>query len=495
LGDEGYANNLHSIARVYAMIGDHQTAVHYFLQSITYRQQHRQFPDWGNFTEAAASYGLLKKYDSALYCLDEGLKQANQLITDSVGRRNMTTEFRINKAMIFFNNLEKDDSAMAYFRTCLADYIAQKNDYMVADLHFKMGRLFFKRKNNAAALRLVKEAMPLAEKMALPALLEEAYLLLADLYAQNRRTDSAYHYLRLYTLIKKSEPLSPTNNNLTFYKTMLENEKNETQIQLLNKTNELKQQRLNFLIGAIIAITALGTVSVYIVMLRRLNEKQWRQLAENELQVQKLESNRAKAELQQQKTELQVQTMEAKMQELQKLQQMRMQIAADLHDDIGSTLTSISYYSEMVKMGLKDKDEAILHLLDKIGTNARNTVSAMSDIVWVTAPHNDGASTLTNRMRNFAAEMLGQRNIHYHFHADEALEQLELTMQQRKNIYLIYKEAIHNAVKYSGCTEISIAVGQTDELFSLVVQDNGRGFSADQLNGGNGLPNMKKRAE
>jgi signal transduction histidine kinase len=176
------------------------------------------------------------------------------------------------------------------------------------------------------------------------------------------------------------------------------------------------------------------------------------------------------------------------------MEKMRTRIASDLHDDIGSTLTSISYYSELVKMQLKEEDVSLKPLLDKIGNSARNMVSAMSDIVWIINPQNDTTSNLVNRMKHYAAEMLGQRNIQYTLNVNDDIEKLKLNMQQRKNLYLIYKEAIHNAVKYSECSKIEIDFITTDHEWNLTINDNGKGFDTQNANEGNGLINLKKRS-
>jgi two-component sensor histidine kinase len=180
---------------------------------------------------------------------------------------------------------------------------------------------------------------------------------------------------------------------------------------------------------------------------------------------------------------------------IMQVEKVRMRIATDLHDDIGSTLTSISYYSELVKMQLKEDDAMLKPVLDKIGDNARNMVSAMSDIVWLINPKNDTTVNLISRMKNYAAEMLGARNVRYYFHHNAEAASLQLNMQQRKNVYLIYKEAIHNAVKYAQCSEINILFVHTGQQLCLEVKDNGKGFEAGKVNnGGNGLMNMQNRA-
>jgi len=181
--------------------------------------------------------------------------------------------------------------------------------------------------------------------------------------------------------------------------------------------------------------------------------------------------------------------------QIMQIEKMRARIASDLHDDIGSTLTSISYYSELVKMQLKEEDAPLKLFLEKIGNNARNMVVAMSDIVWIINPKNDTTNNLISRMKHYAAEMLGERNIQYSFNTNEDIEKLKLNMQQRKNLYLIYKEAVHNAVKYAHCSKVEIDFEQADHSLSLSINDDGKGFNTQQPSEGNGLVNMKRRAE
>lgn len=180
--------------------------------------------------------------------------------------------------------------------------------------------------------------------------------------------------------------------------------------------------------------------------------------------------------------------------QLMQLQRMRTQIASDLHDDIGSTLTSISYYSEMVKLQIGAEETAVHSVLDKIGSNARNMVSAMSDIVWVINPANDETTSLVAKMKKHAGEMMEGRPIQYTFTIKGEEEGGKLNLQQRKNIYLIFKEALNNSIKYAACSHIAIDIAQSSRNLSLHMKDDGKGFDLLTATAGNGLANMQKRA-
>ena len=127
------------------------------------------------------------------------------------------------------------------------------------------------------------------------------------------------------------------------------------------------------------------------------------------------------------------------------LQNIRNSIADDLHDDIGSTLSSINIMSELAK----EKSPEALTLLASIGESTNTLQDNMSDIVWAIKATNDRFENITQRMNQFAAEILDAKNIELDFKSDESLSASRLTMEQRKNFYLFFKEVINNAAKYA----------------------------------------------
>ncbi|HET6996142.1 MAG TPA: ATP-binding protein, partial [Chitinophagaceae bacterium] len=177
--------------------------------------------------------------------------------------------------------------------------------------------------------------------------------------------------------------------------------------------------------------------------------------------------------------------------QLNKLQAIRNNIAGDLHDDIGSTLNSISIYSEVARQQA-GKDIPALEL---IGTNSRRVIESMSDIVWTINPGNDSFEKIIARMRSFVHQLLKARDIEFTFEADEKLNAIVLPMQVRKNLYLVFKEAITNLVKYSGANRVSILLTEENRKILLRIRDNGKGIEINAETQGNGLMNMSRRAK
>ena len=174
-----------------------------------------------------------------------------------------------------------------------------------------------------------------------------------------------------------------------------------------------------------------------------------------------------------------------------RLQNIRNRIAADLHDDIGSTLNSISVYSEVAKKDQDGKMEA----LEMIGQSSRKVIDAMSDIVWTINPDNDSFEKIILRMRSLSYNLLRAKQIDFSFKADENMNGIKLSLEERRNFYLIFKEALNNLIKYSNARKASVTLSRNSSHIYLLICDDGIGFDTTRKYNGNGLINMRKRSK
>jgi ligand-binding sensor domain-containing protein/signal transduction histidine kinase len=165
-----------------------------------------------------------------------------------------------------------------------------------------------------------------------------------------------------------------------------------------------------------------------------------------------------------------------RLRQLLAMERLRTRIATDLHDDIGATLSSISMYSEAVKNQLKGQNPQLENVLHKMGESSRDMVTSMSDIVWAINPGNDDGAKLVKRMESYAADLCAVRGIQLHFAADEKAAAWQLPLEHRKNIYLIFKESVNNAVKYAGAANIWVQLARQGKTISLTVKDDGKGL-------------------
>ena len=183
----------------------------------------------------------------------------------------------------------------------------------------------------------------------------------------------------------------------------------------------------------------------------------------------------------------------ARIRKLLALERMRVQIASDLHDDIGSSLTKIALYADVIHNN-DDRTERN-RLLTKIGSMSRELVVTMSDIVWSIDARNDTFADLLDRMHDFAAGLLTAREIEYSINVSGVRHDQKVPANTRQNLYLIYKEALNNVARHSGASEVKINLRQEGSEFRLSVWDNGRGHSDASRKSGHGLRNMQMRAE
>lgn len=177
-----------------------------------------------------------------------------------------------------------------------------------------------------------------------------------------------------------------------------------------------------------------------------------------------------------------------------KLQSIRDEIAADLHDEVGSNLSNIFIFSNVAQQKAKANDETG-PLLQKITDYTQQSMEAMNDIVWMINTRNDRFENIMVRMRTLAAELSETSDCSLHLDFDENLNDVKLNMEKRKNFYLIYKEAINNISKYAGCKNLCVEMKLNQNTVTLKIIDNGKGFDMANTNQGIGLFSMKKRAE
>jgi signal transduction histidine kinase len=170
----------------------------------------------------------------------------------------------------------------------------------------------------------------------------------------------------------------------------------------------------------------------------------------------------------------------------------RSKVARDLHDDMGSTLSSISIMS---KVALERNDPELSETyLKTIGENTSLMQERLSDMVWAINPKNDTMERVIARMKEFAAEILEPLDIQYAFIETGDLNLTKMDINTRKDFYLIFKEALNNAAKYSGCNRITVHLTHLPDGLLLKIEDDGRGFDPSQPATGNGLSNIRHRA-
>jgi signal transduction histidine kinase len=174
------------------------------------------------------------------------------------------------------------------------------------------------------------------------------------------------------------------------------------------------------------------------------------------------------------------------------VQKVRDRIATDLHDDIGSSLTNINILSELSFRNI-NRPEHARKFLKRIAEEVGNTSQAMDDIIWNVNRNNDSVEETVNRMRRFAAELFDQSNIRYELHLDDAIHGKKMNMEQRRDVFLMYKEMLNNVYKHAGADSVTIIAKLKGNMLHIDVIDNGKAFDASAVTHRNGLKNLYQR--
>lgn len=185
----------------------------------------------------------------------------------------------------------------------------------------------------------------------------------------------------------------------------------------------------------------------------------------------------------------------ARVARLREIERLRIQIASDLHDDVGSRLTKVAMVTEIVNRETTAADRSKVHIENISGT-VREITRAMDEIVWTINPRNDTLDNLANYIFQYAQEYFQNTGVRCRLDVPAALPDHSISTEDRHNLFMAVKEAFNNVLKHAGATEARIGLTVAGNLLTIVISDNGRGISPDLTGpGGDGLVNMKRRLQ
>ncbi len=182
-----------------------------------------------------------------------------------------------------------------------------------------------------------------------------------------------------------------------------------------------------------------------------------------------------------------------RLKQLLRIQQVRNAIATDLHDDIGSALTNINILAELTNAATEPKKSK--EFLTRISEEVNTSSQSLDDIVWSINSQNDNFEQIAARMRRYAAELFESANIQYRLEFDENLSNKKLKMEQRRDLYLIFKESLNNIYKHAFASVVEIQLLTQQNSFMLRISDNGKGFNTGLPTSRNGIKNILARAK
>lgn len=477
-------NSLNNIGIIYGQMGDRENATRYALELIEYQEKHKLRPlkTWP-YEQLGQNLKFYKKYKEALIyfhkCLDIETAD-NDLTAMAITENNIGT---------VYDDLEQYEKAESHYKKGLA--YAEKINYKVLQtdlltnlgliyrktgeyeksekclkrsvaickevnvriplktIYHNLGDLYFFQKNYSLSEKYYLDALEIAKETEQPDYLYSANLALAELYEQTEDFKKAYTYRVASEAFKDSIFKVETAQNTEEMLRKYEAEKKEQEIALLNVKNE-KASLLNrsLMGGGVVLILLTGLSVVYL-------------------------SNRNK------------------LKRLEESQKLRNKIASDLHDEIGSTLSSIMLISDMAQK----KEGNDQRMFSKINSDSKIVMESVDEIIWSISPVHDNLQGIILRIREFAVPLAESSGFTFEITADPEIGQVNVPADVRRNLYLIIKEAINNLAKYSGASQAGLSFERQKNTLRITVRDNGKGFDPTKASGRNGLKNMRARSE
>ena len=484
-----------NVAAALSKLGQYDKVVTMELRSLRLQEQHNVQP------RIATTYGGIGNAFRALNKPTEALPYYQQALAIMLSTKNTSGLAIIeNNIGICYDNLKQYDKSIPYYKRALKHAEAVKFELLQADIlvniglalklskrpkegipfverslaigrrqgnkgsmataYFNLGQIYEELKQYTPAETYLKKALQLAKERDNKEQIDNYTQGLADLYGGMKNFQQAYvfqleknQHIDSMTSVRTSAEVQRL---VAHYKT----EQKEAQIKLLRQQAQIQDEELTnkrlqtngLLIGGLLLLLLGAAVSAWLL-------------------------NRAR------------------IRRLEEAQALRKQIAHDLHDEVGSTLSSISLLSGMVN-GLiaQNRPESVGRAIQKINTDARQILEAMDEIIWTINPGNDSLHRIAIRLQEYAQPLMESKNIRFSLVADPALDVLPISMEVRRNLYLIGKEAINNLVKYSEATSATMRFDHQKDQLKVVIEDNGQGFDTAQPSSRTWQQSMQERA-
>ncbi|MDD4991327.1 MAG: tetratricopeptide repeat protein [Paludibacter sp.] len=499
---KGLAKINNNLANIYEKEGEYKLAMSKFLESLQYFES---IQDEKNSNTIKGNIGLIllkiKSYPKALKYISEVIEyqEENNLaeglcvsclnlgnvylqMNDTVNALEQYQKSLKNCTLVGdkkgmasgYNNIGSIKSEQKKSKDALALYSKSKQfrdqlhsdlDKANYDLNVAKELIVAKRYEQAKNILLAVEKIFYKED--LKEKLQISYKSLILVYGKLNQPDSVSQYVnkmvRLNSQLLENTVLKQTAELETKYQT----EKKE---KLLIQNKAETRQKNILLFGISVLALLIGLIGYLIYRQQKLRNRQ---------QEQEFKLKSAISEIETQN----------------KLQEQRLTISRDLHDNIGSQLTYIISSITNLKYRLKD-DEKLSGQLDKIGQFAGETISELRDTIWAVNSNTIKFDDLRVRIYNAIEKAKHAKpDIHIDFSIDEQLAELQLTAFVGLNIFRTIQEIVNNALKYADATAITIEIFNRENCIEIKAGDNGKGFDVEAVSRGNGLNNMAKRME
>lgn len=469
-------NQLDRLADYYGESG-YSLKYHDFSKALQLMQKGKAIGEANNFENELKdiynNYGVLKEInkelDSALYYYNRSLELKIKL-KDSIGIPYSWS----NMAGVY--GLQEDfPKSRKYFNKALQQRLEWADSLGIAENYTQLGEVSIAEGNLHKAIPLIHKSLPISLKKQYQNLTQYNYKTLSDLYKKLNIADSALFYYEKYIGLKDSIHSIKVQESISKLNIEYETEKKENQIlqqhaQLAEK--DLEVRRKNTLIfGSLGVAFILGLLGYLLYNQQKLKNRQLQKEGELKAALAKIETQN-------------------------KLQEQRLRISRDLHDNIGAQLTFIISSIDNLKYGFKDISDKLGNKLSEISSFTSQTIYELRDTIWAMNKESIAFEDLQARIANFIEQAKNaDERTEFSFNIDNSVDKEQVfTSVLGMNIYRIIQEAVNNALKYASAEEIEVNISKEETQYQIEILDNGVGFTPETIQLGNGLNNMKKRS-
>ena len=448
---------------------DFQKAHFYMQKGIKLAEQYRDEDVLKNIYN---NYGVLKEMnnelDSALYYYKKSL-----VIKERQGDDFGIPYSESNIGGIYF--LKKDyKRALNQFEKSIDKRIELNDSIGISENITQIGEVYVNEEKYYKAIETFKRSNRIASVKEYKFLIQYNYKNIAEAFKKLNILDSAFYYYEEYILIKDNITSLNVEKEIASLTIEFETEKKEKEIlqqRALLAEKDLQVRKKNYIIyGSLGLAIILGLIGYLVYNQQKLKNRQLQK--ESEL-----------------KTAL------ARIETQNRLQEQRLRISRDLHDNIGSQLTFIISSIDNLKYGFKDMSEKLSDKLQGISSFTTQTIYELRDTIWAMNKNNITFEDLQSRITNFIdnAKVASEETTFSFVIRKEVSQEHTFTSVQGMNIYRIIQEGVNNAIKYAKASQVEVKISE-NKGFHINISDNGIGFAEDQVALGNGINNMRKRA-
>jgi signal transduction histidine kinase len=410
------------------------------------------------------NYGVLKELqnqvDSALFFYTKGLYMKEK-IRDTLG-----IPYSLNNIAGIYLIQKKYDKAEVFYTKALAIRQKIKDEVGISENLSNFGDLYFAQKKYNKAIEYYQKTIQQALSYHYMYLVQYGYQKKAECYEFERNSDSALVNFKKYTQLKDSLFTKESNSKIAELEIKYDSNKKEKLV--LQKEIEIKKSNNKLMLVSLLAFF-LALIGVLVYRQQRIKNKQQEQEYELKSAISKIETQF-------------------------KLQEQRLQISRDLHDNIGSQLTFIISSVDNIKYAFELKNSKLDNKLSSISNFAKLTIVELRDTIWAMNSSEISFEDLQTRIHNFIDKAKeAKEKMQFSFYMEDHLKEIKFTSIEGMNLYRTVQEAINNSIKYAEANSIKIDIKSEKDLMIISIQDNGKGFDVEKVELGNGIKNMKKR--